>query len=86
MIRDDPQLHRRLRERPGTGFYKHMFLEDLSHMLPWGRGVDDGFTAAVTSTDPRAGEWAEAHLANALFDAHHDDRSSVTGFSPTRGS
>lgn len=75
MISDDPQLHRRLRERPGTGFYEHMFLEDLSHMLPWGRGIDDGFTAAVTSTDPRAGDI----VRNALPSRYGPPRSLEDG-------
>jgi len=51
ILEGDPALQARLARSGSGGLYQHMFLEDMSQMLPWGRGLDDGFTATVTADD-----------------------------------
>lgn len=43
-LREHIQRHR----RQASSFYGHMFVEDASRLLPWGHGLDDGFSATVT--------------------------------------
>jgi hypothetical protein len=43
---DEPQLMARLSRGPsGDGYYEHMLIEDVGHLLPFGHGLDDGFSA-----------------------------------------
>jgi hypothetical protein len=38
--------------RAPRDFYGHMFVEDASSLLPWGHGLEDGFTATTTPATP----------------------------------
>lgn len=45
---DEGPLRRRLTGGfDGTGFYGYMLLQDVEHLFPWGRGLDEGFTATI---------------------------------------
>jgi hypothetical protein len=51
IVEGDPALQARLARSGSGGLYQQMFLDDVSRMLPWRRGFDDGFTATVTADD-----------------------------------
>jgi hypothetical protein len=56
-IEHDPLLHAHLRRHrpPDSEFYGSMLREDIAlHLLPYGRGIDDGFTAVLEPPDLRA--------------------------------
>lgn len=62
------RLRRRIERTYGReGHYTWMLEEDATHVLPYGRGLDDGFAIAVVSADTGRDEQADDQLvANAL--------------------
>lgn len=49
---EEPALYARLHDdRGGEGYYGSMFHQDASHVLPFGRGLDDGFSVRISGAD-----------------------------------
>jgi hypothetical protein len=88
---DDARLQAQLRSGPtGDGYYEHMLIEDASHLLPFGRGLDDGFRAEVTGTDAKRAEslvcdslptqYDRTYLADALREFMQRTAQLIVGY------
>lgn len=69
MLTDEPLLEARLRDHRGSGFYAHMLVEDVGHILPWGRGIDEGFTAVVESAESNVADLIRTALPSPYWPA-----------------
>ncbi len=69
-LEDGPLHDRLLSSRNGPGFYGFMLLEDVSHLLPWGRGLDDGFTASMEGDNPDAAAKTLCEALPTQYGAH----------------
>jgi len=60
----EPKLikHVERRRTRWPGFYGYMFGEDARQLLPFGRGLDDGFSARIDPHDDRVQELAQESL------------------------
>ncbi|MEY2569026.1 MAG: hypothetical protein QOE35_3555 [Actinomycetota bacterium] len=88
---DDVRLQAQLRSGPtGDGYYEHMLIEDSSHVLPFGRGLDEGFRAEVTGTDSTRAEilicdslptqFDRTHLADAVREFMQHTAQLIVGY------
>jgi len=50
---DEAFMRRLASADSGSGFYRHMFAEDLSHLVPYDRGSREGFGAELRGADDR---------------------------------
>ena len=53
---DEPQLRQQVGKGGEVGFYGSMFLQDVTRLLPYRRGVEDGFTARLSPANERLDE------------------------------